>query len=119
MHCDGLISNFKDPKTIALVKENIRHIPDGSLSHCAGALNLVFRKAFELKMKKREPPGVRLRCPISHCSWNRNNLPYSSVGSTPAHCPYCANWRYKQCSGCGYDRTGSFPSCQGCGKVFL
>ena len=46
MQCDFLVKNMKDPKTIALVKENIRRISDGSSSHCAGALGLILEKAF-------------------------------------------------------------------------
>ena len=61
MQGDLLIPNLKNPKTVALLKENIRHIPDGSLSHCASALNLVFNSAFELKKKKRPPPGPKFR----------------------------------------------------------
>lgn len=47
MQCDVLVPDLKSPKTITLVKENIRRISDGSSSHCASALNLVLEKAFE------------------------------------------------------------------------
>ncbi|KAF9641851.1 hypothetical protein BDM02DRAFT_3133524, partial [Thelephora ganbajun] len=56
--CELLISNFRDQKTIRLVKENIGHITDGSSSYCGGALKLGLKKAFELKKKKRQPPVV-------------------------------------------------------------
>ena len=69
IQCDRLISDFKGPKTIALVREKIRQIPDGSLSHCARALNLVFQKAFELRKKRRHPPWAKLRCSNPGCSW--------------------------------------------------
>ena len=116
--CDLLISNFKDPKNIALVKENIRHIPDGSLSHSAGALNLVFKKAVELKKKKRQPPGVKLRCSNGYCSWNKNPVPYSSLGSN-IYCTCCRGGYYMQCVSCGCSRHGAYLSCQGCRKAFV
>ncbi|KAF9785420.1 hypothetical protein BJ322DRAFT_1193974 [Thelephora terrestris] len=58
MQCDLLVSDFKDPMTIALVKENIKHISHGSFPHCAGALHLGLEKAFELQKKKRQPSCV-------------------------------------------------------------
>ena len=119
MQCDRLISNLKGPKTIALVKENIRQIPDGSLSHCAGALNLVFKKAFELKKKKRQPPGVKLRCSNYHCSWNQNPVSISIVGTNAGRCTCCGGRYYKQCVGCGYNRTANYVACQSCNKVFV
>jgi hypothetical protein len=60
MQCELLTSDFKEEKTIALVKDNIRGISDGSSSHCAGALQLGLEKAFELK-KKRQVSGVEER----------------------------------------------------------
>ena len=118
MHCDCLISNFKDPKTIALVKENIRHIPEGSLSHTAGALNLVFKKTFELKKKKRQPPGVKLRCSNILCTRYANLVSYSCVGST-LYCTCCSNGYWMQCAGCGVYRSGVYSLCSGCGKIFV
>lgn len=53
MQCDLLVSKFKDQKTIGLVKENIRHISNGSSSHSVSALQLVFEKAVELKKRKK------------------------------------------------------------------
>ena len=115
MEFELLISNSKDPKSIALVEENIGHISDGSSSHCAGALKLGFKKAFELK---RQPPGVLLRCPISGCAKNTTPVSCLAVGSNA----YCNNHRsyYMQCAGCSYNRTHvSYASCQSCGKRFL
>ncbi|KAF9642138.1 hypothetical protein BDM02DRAFT_3264568 [Thelephora ganbajun] len=63
MQCELLISNFKDPKTIALVKENIGHISNGSSYYRSSALKLVLKKAFELKKKKRQPPVRWMRVP--------------------------------------------------------
>jgi len=123
MQCALLMSNFQDPKTIALVKENIGHISDGSSSYCAGALKLGLKKAFELKKQKRQPPGVLLRCPYSPCAWYTNPVSYSSVGPSNAYCRNCHNsgWgtRYLQCAGCGHNRTSHYTSCQSCGKNFL
>jgi len=117
MQCELLISNFKDPKTIALVKENIGHTLDGSSSHCAGAFKLGLKKAFELKKKKRQPPGVKLRCTYSGCTWYTNDITYSSIGSG-LYCQRGCGW-YLRCVGCGYDRTSSYASCQSCGKKFI
>jgi len=122
--CDLLISTYQNPKTITLVKENIDRISDGSSSHCAYALNLGLRKALELKKKKKEPPGVLLKCPNSNCrrGWYGTGTPYSAVG-TAVYCPGCqgsyGNY-YLQCAGCNYQRThNSYTSCQSCGKKFI
>ena len=121
MECDLLISDFRNPTTIALMQENIGHISDGSSPHYAGALNLGFEKAFELK--KREG-YVLLRCSNSNCEWHKNPVPYSSFGSD-TYCLQCAIYnRYEyirhpiQCAGCGYQKTTSYGLCQGCGKMF-
>jgi len=53
IQCELMISKFRDPKTIALVKEKIGNISDGSSSYCAGALKLGLKKAFELKNQNR------------------------------------------------------------------
>ena len=54
MECKLLTSNFKDTKTIGLMKENFGRISNGSSSHCAGALKLGFKNAFELKKQASE-----------------------------------------------------------------
>ncbi|KAF9647698.1 hypothetical protein BDM02DRAFT_3187774 [Thelephora ganbajun] len=64
MQCELLIPNFKNPRTIGVVKENIGHISDRSFSRCGGALKLGLKKAFE---QKRQPPGVLLRCSHTSC----------------------------------------------------
>ena len=129
MQCNLLISDFKNPTTIALMQENIGHISDGSSSHCASALKLGFKKAFEVK--KRES-GVLLRCSNYNCGWYSNPVSYSSVGSN-IYCTQCSsnynnynynygynnNRYYMQCVGCGYQRTSQYASCQSCGKKFL
>ena len=118
MECELLISNFKGPKTIALVKEKIGHFSDGSSSYCTGALKLGLKKAFKLN----RPPGVRLRCTYSSCAWYGSYVPSPSAGSG-TYCQNCLNYgygsRYLQCSGCGYNRTGGYASCQSCGKRFI
>ena len=119
MECELLVSNFKDPKTIALVKGSIEHSSDGSSSHRAGALKLGLRKAFELKKQKRQPlapPGVLLRCGYYNCGWHNNPVPYSSVGSRTT-CQECGS--RMQCVGCGNWRMDSCTSCGGCGKKFV
>ncbi|KAF9645626.1 hypothetical protein BDM02DRAFT_3119977 [Thelephora ganbajun] len=121
MQCELLISSFRDQKTIGLVKENIGHISDGSSSHCGGALKLGLKKAFELKKKKREPPGVLLRCTNYNCAWHNNPVSYSSVGSNTycTNCSYRHHNYYLQCDGCNYQRTSGYASCQSCGKNFI
>ena len=121
MECELLTSNFKDPKTIALVKENIGHISDGSSSHRTGALKLGLKKAFELKKQKRQSPGVLLQCTGPKygydCKWGNITVSYlRSIGSS-IYCPNCNNY-YMQCVGCGYERTGDYASCQSCRKRF-
>jgi hypothetical protein len=122
MQCDLLTSDFKNPKTIALMQETIGQISDGSSSHCAGALNLGFEKAFEAK---KQGSGVLLRCSNTSCEWNGSPVAYLSVGSN-IYCPHCPGCRcsscarhYLQCAGCGYQRTGTYTSCQSCGKKFM
>ena len=118
MECQLLISNFKGPKTIALVKENIGRFSDGSSPYCAGALKLGFKKAFKLS----RPPGVQLRCTYGSCAWYRSYVPSPSAG-TNTYCQNCLNYgygsRYLQCASCGYNRTSTYASCQSCGKRFI
>lgn len=120
MECDLLISNFKNPKTIALVKENIERISEGSSSHCVGALGLVLEKAFKFK---KPIEGAKLRCSYSRCPWYNDHLSYSSIGLKVVYCQMCNNdgrGSYcLQCADCGYDRTGEFTECQQCKKTFL
>lgn len=113
MQCDLLISNLKNEKTIALVKENIRRISDGSSSHCAGALNLVLEKAVR---SKKETMGVKLRCSYPSCAWNTRPVPYSFVEGSIY---YCHSGWCLQCVGCGTNRNGNYSSCQGCGIKFI
>jgi len=119
MQCDLLISNFKNTKTIALMKGTIEHISDGSSPHCGGALKLGFKKAFELKKQER---GVRLQCSNPSCEWNQSPALYSSVGAN-TYCPRCPVRRsryYMLCAGCGTRRTSGYAElCEGCGKRFL
>jgi len=113
MECDLLISDFRNPTTIALVQENIGHISNGSSSYYASAMKLGFQKAFELK---KRGISVLLRCSDSSCGWQSNPVPYSSVGPN-VYCPRCSN--YTQCAGCGYRRSSNHPLCQSCRKEFM
>ena len=107
MECELLVSSFKNPKTIALVKESIENSSDGSSSHRAGALKLGLRMAFELKKQTRQPPA-----PLSYSGWY-NPVPYSSVRAN-TFCPSCSR-DYMQYAGYGYERTRVCTSCQGYG----
>lgn len=119
MESDLLVSKFKGPRTIALVKEQIKYASDGSLPHCARALKLGLEKSFKLKKKGK---GVKLRCTYSSCTWYSNHPSYSTVGSAAIYCQMCLNngWgsRYLRCAGCEYDRTAAYTSCQSCKKNF-
>jgi len=123
MQCDLLISDFRDPRTITLVQENIGRVSNGSSSHYASALKLGFKKAFELK--KREI-SVLLQCSNDNCGWHSNPVPYLSVGSN-VYCPGCSSnaygyqTRYRMmCAGCGCQRTNDYhTSCLGCGRKFM
>ena len=67
--CELLVSSSRGANTIAGVKQNIGHMSDGSSSHCAGALKLGLKKAFELKKKWKGQPvyeyGVTPSDPVS------------------------------------------------------
>ena len=121
MQCDLLISRFKNSKTIALVKENIGYASNGASPHGAIAVNLAFKKVFEVKKRQR---GVLLRCSDATCAWSMKSVPYSSVKSS-AYCPslYHKDSEHRlsllHCVGCGYDRIDIYDSCQGCGMKFL
>jgi hypothetical protein len=116
MQCELLVSNFNDPKTIRLVKENIGRISDGSASHSGGALKLGFKKAFELKKQKRQPPGVLLRCSSTGCAGYSNPVSRTSV-PVDGVCGSCRS-HWMQCVSCGNNRIGNYASCQSCGKTF-
>lgn len=119
MECDLLISNFKVPKTIGLVKHNIRQISEGSSPHCAGALKLGLDKAL---MRRKNTNSAKLRCSNSSCTWYKNHVSYSTVRSNVYYCQTCANRGsnyYLQCVGCGYNRTSNYKACQSCGKAFM
>ena len=49
IECDFLAQNFKNLKTVALLKEKIRRISDESSPNCAGTLDLVLQKVFQSK----------------------------------------------------------------------
>lgn len=112
MQCELLVSNFRDPKTIARMKENLGRISDGSSPHCGGMLKLGLKKAFEVKQRKA---GVLLRCPSFGCKWSSNDVPFRSV--IGKSCPACRTW-YMKCASCGHGRTTDTVSCLGCGKKF-
>ena len=122
MEWDLLISNFEGPKTIALVRENVERNSSVSSSHYVGTLKVGLKKAFELKRKNRQPPGVMLRCPIRACPRYDDHFPYAIVGRGLI-CGMCLSQNrsssYLQCVGCGYTRHGVHATCEGCRKDFL
>ena len=117
---DLVIPNFKDPKTIALVRGKVEDASFGSSSHRAGVLNVALKKAFEFKRKNREPPGVLLRCSATYCTGYNNPFPYATVAAK-LYCQLC-QWRgycYFQCTGCGANRAGVYASCRSCRRKFV
>ena len=118
MECELLVSKFRHPETIALVKENIGRISDGSSSYRTGALKLGLKKAFALKKQRR---GVLLRCTRNGCAKNTTPASYSSVGADTycQDCRYHYGTYYMQCTGCSNQRTSNYTSCQHCGKKFM
>jgi hypothetical protein len=56
LHCELLVSKFRGQNTVARMKKNIAGISVGTSSHCAGALKLALKKAFEFKKKMRHAP---------------------------------------------------------------
>lgn len=54
MECDFLVPHLKDEATMALVKENIKHIADRFPSRCGDVLTTVLEKAFDYQ----EPVSV-------------------------------------------------------------
>ena len=117
MECDLLISKSGDSKTTTLMKEKIGHIADGSSSHCAVALKLGLKKAFEVKKQNR---GMLLRCSRQGCARNTTPVSYSVVGSNVycQDCQYNYGSYYMQCAGCSYNRVSNYTSCQSCRKNF-
>ena len=126
---DLLIANFEDPKTAALMRENIEDISSGSSPYHAGALKLGLKKAFELKKKKTQAPAppappevVWLRCSDSNCEWHRTQMWRLVDIGTDLFCCLCPVHHrgnsYYQCTNCGSNRTGNCASCQGCGAMF-
>ena len=118
---DLLIANFKDPKTVALVRDRVDDISPDSSSHRASVLKVALKKAFELKKKTRQPPVARLRCGNSNCARYCDYVSYTEIGADIT-CILCGDPPYGyvlQCTRCWGARTGKFASCQGCGVRFV
>ena len=122
---DIVIANLKDPKTIALLKENIEDFSSGSSPYRADVLRRGLRKAFELKKKKAPAPvlsEVRLRCSNSGCAWHSTQKWRLVDIGTAIFCHLCPGHgrgnSYYQCTDCGSNRTDNYASCQGCGVMF-
>ena len=98
--CDLLIPNFKNPESTALVKEKIRHTPDGFFSYRAAALNLVLKKKKLKKLLLRA--GAKFECVNSHCE-RPSLVSYSSIGSSV----YCASCGFYECAVLTVGITGS------------
>ena len=115
MQCDLLVSSFDNPKTTTLMEEKIGRISDGSSPHCAGALKLGFKKAFDTK---KQDTGVLLRCSNNSCELSKTPVSYSSVLSS-IYCTHCGWFSSSMlCTGCGHVRASNCASCQGCGNKF-
>jgi hypothetical protein len=120
---DLLVAKPNQPKMAALVRDKIGAISPGSSSHRAGVLKVALKKAFELKKKEREPPGVLLRCSNYTCAQYNNHASRSEIG-TALVCSTCYHPRgryfYFECTNCGFNRTDSnYMTCQTCGRKFV
>lgn len=124
MECELLVSNFKDPKMIDLVDENIGRISDGSSSHSANVLKLGLKMAFDLKKQKQQPlapapspAGTKLQCFYCHLSTGPG-IPRFSVGSE-VRCPCCGGY-YMTCVSCEHHSINDYELrvCQSCEKMF-
>lgn len=110
MQCGLLVLNFKSPKTVALVKEKIGHISDGSLSHRADSLKLGLKMAF------RRKDGIMLQCYSRSCLLYNNHVSRFSVRSNYS-CSNCGS--LMECVGCRADWTDGNSSCRRCGKNII
>ena len=119
---DLVIANFKDPKTITLLRDKVEDASFGSSSHRVGVLSAALKKAFEFKRNNRKPPGVMLRCSATYCTAYNNPPSYATIGSD-IYCELCyGRWpgrRCFQCAGCGANRLRAYTSCQSCGGMFV
>ena len=119
---DLLVAKPNHPGMVALVRDKIEDISPGSSSHRAGVLKVALKKGFELKKKKRQPPGVLLRCPnIYECARlvSRSETENSLFCRLCSLCePYYARYFF-ECSSCGFKRAGDYVTCQNCGVRFL
>ena len=120
---DLLVAKPDHPGMVALVKDKIEDISPGFSSHCAGVLKAALKKGFELKKKKRQPPGVLLRCPnLYDCPRYANPGSLSEIGTTLiCSCsePGTTFMYWLECSSCRFKRKGYYMTCQGCGARFL
>ena len=118
-----LVAKSNHPGIVALVRDKIEDISPGSSSHRAGVLKAALKKAFELKKKKRQRPGVLLRCPnIYECVRSYKHVSRSETGTSPfcsCSIPETTFIYYLECSSCGFQRKGNYMTCQGCGVRFL
>lgn len=117
MQWDLLISDFENPKTAALVKENMRRVSDGSSTHCADTLKLGLKRAFDLRT------CVKLKCDNGNCTWYKNPVSISSIGPDTSYCPVCISrgqgCKYLSCTYCGQKVIGYRASCEKCARRFL
>ena len=79
---DLVIANFKDPKTITLLRSQVENASFGSSSHRAGVLNVALKKAFEFKRKNTQSPTVHLRCAATFCTEYNNLFQTRPLGRT-------------------------------------
>ena len=81
--CSFSQEELDHPGMVALVKHKIEDISPGFSSHRAGVLKAALKKGFELKKKKKQPPGVLLRCPnLYDCPRYANPVSLSEIGTT-------------------------------------
>ena len=124
MQWDLLVAKPNNPGIVALIRDKIEDsISPWSSSHRAGVLKVALKKAIELKKKKKEPPGVLLRCSnLYDCTRYYNQVSLSEIGMNPfCSCsgPGTPFVYWFECSSCGFTRQGDYTACQNCGGRFL
>ena len=118
---DLLIANFKDPKTVALVRDRVEDISPDSSSHRASVLKVALKKAFELKKKRRQPPVARLLCCNHKCAHYRNSVSYTQIVADIG-CQFCRGFGPAylfKCANCESVRRIDSSSCERCGSRFV
>jgi hypothetical protein len=101
MQCDLLVPDLQSQGTMALVKENIKCISNGSSPYRAGALNLVLEKGIRVQVQ-----GKGKGCEIARIALGCRGPNFYTM--------------HAQCAECGWNKTHiRYLPCKNCGKDFV